>query len=124
MTIVLLEHFTRVAARRSEAALRAEGGAMRDALADDLRRLPGVSLDLVESRHDPIGSFRERLRRADAALVIAPETGGVLERLSRAVEEEGRVLLGSSSRVARLAGDKLATARPLPAAGIPQPATR
>src|SRR5260221_5779554 len=118
MTIVLLEHFTSVAARRSEAALRAEGGAMRDALADDLRRLPGVSLDLVESRHDPIGSFRERLRRADAALVIAPETGGGLGRLSRAVEEEGPGLLGSSSRVSRLAGGNLSTPCPLALAGI------
>src|SRR5882672_2280409 len=123
MTIVLLEHFTSVAARRPDAALRAEGGAMRDALADDLQRLPGVTLDLVERRHGRAGSFRERLRRADAALVIAPETGGVLERLSRAVEVQGRVLLGSSSRVSRLAGDKLATARLLASAGIPTPAT-
>src|SRR6266850_2193839 len=157
MKIVLLEHLTSSSGpgRGGRGAwadrhLRAEGAAMRDALAEDLIRLgdvevallhrPGIaaeaglrrllrhapprSLDLVPVRGRTEGVFRSALRRADAGLVIAPEEEDLLARLSRIVEEEGRILLGPSSGVARLAGDKLASGRLLAAASLPTPATQ
>jgi hypothetical protein len=147
MTIVVLEHFTSApGGGRDGAGLEAEGRAMRDAVAEDLGRLRGVAVVVVPrpeasaagrggrrvrrrparpaspaSPRDSI--FRDLLRRAEAALVIAPESGGVLARLARLVGDEGRILLGPSPAIVRLAGDKLATARLLAAAGLPTPAT-
>lgn len=156
MKIVLLEHLTSFAgpvgggrADASQRQLRAEGAAMRDALAEDLIRLGDVQLVLLHRpeiaitaglrrllRCAPPGSldlvpvggrreevFRRALRRADAGLIIAPEEEDLLPRLSRIVEEEGRILLGPSPGAARLAGDKLASARLLASASLPTPAT-
>lgn len=117
MKIAVLEHFTAQPEDRPHSGPVAEGRAMRDAIVADLRRLPGVAVEVVERR----SAFRGALRRADAALVIAPETGGTLERLCRAVEAEGRLLLGPSPGAVRLAADKLATARCLEAAGVRTP---
>ncbi len=119
MRIAVLEHFTALPERRRDPGLEAEGRAMRDAVVADLRRLPGVEVAIVERRR----AFREMVRRADAALVIAPEQGGALERLCHAVEEEGRILLGPSAAAVRLAADKGRTARLLAAAGIKTPRT-
>ncbi len=119
MKIAVLEHFTAQPVSGPPSGQVAEGRAMRDAIVSDLRRLPGVAVEVVERRR----AFRGALRRTDAALVIAPETGGILERLSRAVEDEGRLLLGPSPCAVRLAADKLATARCLEAAGVRTPRT-
>ncbi len=119
MKIAVLEHFTARLLDGPSSGPVAEGRAMRDAVVADLRRLQGVAVEIVERR----SAFRRALRRADAALVIAPETEGILERLSRAVEEEGRLLLGPSPGAVRLAADKLATARCLGAAGVHTPRT-
>lgn len=59
------------------------------------------------------------LAACDAALVVAPETGGVLAGLIERVEEAGVLNLGSSSAAVRVAADKLATADRLAAAGLP-----
>ena len=119
MKIVVFEHFTSLAPGAAGAGPRAEGGAMRDAVATDLRRLPGVSVEVVERRRD----FLSVLRRADAALVIAPEENGILEGLARTVVREGRLLLGPAPEAVRLMADKLATARCLEAAGVLTPRT-
>lgn len=117
MKIAVLEHFTAQPVGASPAAWVAEGRAMRDAVIEDLLRLPGVGVVVIERRR----AFHGALRRTDAALVIAPEEGRILERLSRAVEEGGRLLLGPSAAAVRLAADKLATARCLMAAGVATP---
>ncbi len=143
MKVVVLEHFTSVPTLPGGAAIRAEGRAMRDAIVADLIAIPGIRVTLVQS--DPrsaaasgrvrtvgVGSagrvartrehrFRAALRGADAALVIAPEAGGLLERLARTVESEGRSLLGPSASFVRIAGDKLETFRRLSAAGVRTP---
>jgi predicted ATP-grasp superfamily ATP-dependent carboligase len=119
MKIAVLEHFTAQPAGMGSSGSRAEGGAMRDAVVADLRRLPGLSVEIVDRRR----MFRSALRRADAALVIAPEEDGILEGLARAVEREGRILLGPAPAAVRLMADKLATARCLEAAGVPTPRT-
>jgi predicted ATP-grasp superfamily ATP-dependent carboligase len=138
MRVVLLEHFTSLPPGRATASLRAEGGAMLGAVARDLAACPGVSLRVlrrqarrpvagrpgIEERAlsgPPAAALRESLRDADAALVIAPETDGLLETLSRVVEESGRILLGPSAAAVRLAGDAVRTARLLAAAGVPAP---
>jgi hypothetical protein len=139
-------------ARGSGHSLRIEGGAMRDAVVSDLLEIPGVALTVLHRPDCPVrpapprrrgrggvasgarlrgvpvegpreAAFRAELRGAEAALLIAPETDGVLETLSSIVEDEGRLLLGPSSRAIRLAADKLETARCLAAAGIPSPRT-
>lgn len=119
MKIAVLEHFTAQPAGAARSGPRAEGRAMRDAVVSDLRELPGLSVEVVERRRD----FRGALRRADAALVIGPEERGTLERMARAVEREGRLLLGPSPAAVRLLADKLATARCLEAAGVATPRT-
>lgn len=119
MKIAVLEHFTAQPAGAGPSGSRTEGRAMRDAVVADLRGLPGLSVEIVERRR----LFRGALRRADAALVIAPEEDGILEGLARAVEREGRLLLGPSPAAVRLTADKLATARCLEDAGVPTPRT-
>jgi hypothetical protein len=131
MTIVVLEHLSsspRAPVARSP-ALEREGCAMRDAVAADLGALPGVTVRVLDRSAVPPGGSRDRefrrlLRRADAALVIAPGEGGCLEGLARVVEAEGRLLLGPGPAAVRLAADKAATARLLRTAGLPAPRSR
>lgn len=145
MTLVVFEHFTSIppAGGRSPAV---EGRAMRDAVVADFLALPGIEVVVPHAsawppppmvprhrgrvgsnlrgvilRGDPETGLRAALRNAGAALVIAPEQDGILERLSAIVEGEGRVLLGPSARAVRLAGDKAATGACLAAAGLPAP---
>lgn len=85
--------------------------------------------DLPASRVQTVrpGQFDETveacLAACDAALVVAPETGGVLAELTRRVEAAGVLSLGSASVAVRVAADKLATLEHLAAAGLPVPAT-
>ena len=62
--------------------------------------------------------------RCGAALVVAPETGGVLARASAVVERTGALLLGSPSAAVAAAADKGALSRRLKEAGRPVPACR
>lgn len=57
--------------------------------------------------------FCNEIKRVDAVWPIAPETGGVLERLCQAVENAGKFLLNSSSEAVRLATSKFQTAQRL-----------
>lgn len=85
-------------------------------------RLPPVDdtdTVVVDRVQDPLIAFDRCLERADAAWVIAPETGGELERLSRRVIAAGRQLLGCGPEAVALAGSKRATAAMLATAGLP-----
>jgi len=53
--------------------------------------------------------FLEFVQEAEECLIIAPESEGILLRLTRLLEKSGRPNLGSSSRGIRIAGDKYAT---------------
>ncbi len=64
------------------------------------------------------------LTRCDAAFIIAPETDGVLARLSRQVLGAGVRLMGSSPLAVEWAGDKWACYQRWQAAGVPTPLTR
>ncbi len=67
--------------------------------------------------------FTALLGRCDAVLVIAPETGGILARLTSQAEAAGVPVLGSSAAAVAVGGDKAACARLFNAAGLPTPLT-
>lgn len=119
-------------------SLRAEGTAMLFALLDDLARLPDIQTRTLLDRPPPPGAdqrwqyrlvesaqekklFESETRAADATLVIAPESDGILAAYSRRVEDSGGFLLGPSSEAVRLAGDKLVLAQRWRDRGIPTP---
>ena len=63
-------------------------------------------------------AFDAALDRCDAAIVLAPETGGVLASLVDRVEASGRLLLGCDAEACRIAGSKSRTADHLALNGI------
>ncbi|MFZ5790387.1 MAG: ATP-grasp domain-containing protein [Pseudomonadota bacterium] len=112
-----------------------EGDMMLQALVKDLAELPQI--ELVAARdgrlpdpglpctlvrigesEDPWAAWRRIMADADAVWPIAPETDGLLERLSTLVCERGRRLLGSPPAAIRLAASKRKTAAQLAAHGI------
>ena len=116
-----------------------EGDLMLAALVADLLELPGVRVSFARDARlalpaDPrLGRARvcwrgplaapwqalaDEVAGADATWPIAPETGGELERIARAVLDAGRTLLGAHPAAIRLAGSKGATAQRLQQAAI------
>ena len=117
-----------------------EGRAMRAALARDfaaVREMDVVAtLDsrLVEERGatwstvsigpgEAAARLRALAREADYTLVIAPETGGVLEESARLLATTSTRSLGSSAASIATAADKSKLAAILGAAGVPTPQT-
>jgi predicted ATP-grasp superfamily ATP-dependent carboligase len=117
-------------------SLLREGEMMLQALLSDLLAVPGI--ELITTRDArlppltlPISVFpipptaqlwqcwEECIASADAVWPIAPESGGMLERLSRLIVAHGKVLLGCSPDAVATAASKSATATALVAAGIP-----
>jgi predicted ATP-grasp superfamily ATP-dependent carboligase len=121
--------------------LAREGAAMLAALVSDLAACghevvatrdprfpldvpPGV--DVVEMSHsgNGSGSVLDRLiDSADAVWLVAPETGGCLERLARKVEAAGKPLVGPRADTIRRASDKAALPRLLRRIGVAHPPT-
>lgn len=116
-------------------AFAADGEAMWRALVDDLTAIPGTEvLTLRDARFagaqapgvtaiptDASGfhtDFARCLQAADAAWIVAPESGGLLESLNRQVLAAGARLLGCRPETVRLSGSKIATAAALAEAGI------
>jgi predicted ATP-grasp superfamily ATP-dependent carboligase len=64
------------------------------------------------------------LTKVDAVWLIAPETGGSLERLASTVERAGKTLLGAGSRAIRRAADKRGLPLRLARCGVSHPRTR
>ncbi len=116
-----------------------EGGAMRRAIARDFAALPSrdvkvvMTLDarlpgepgpwdiarIAENEHD-----RKLLvysRAADFIVLVAPETSGVLARLSRDLERAGARVLGSTAGAVDLTGDKIRLSAHLRSRGIDTP---
>ncbi|MGH8750111.1 MAG: ATP-grasp domain-containing protein [Burkholderiales bacterium] len=118
--------------------LAREGGLMLEALLRDLSDIPDIPDENIITSRDPrlpafdfsvqtliprnpdeaSRMFNEGVERADAVWLIAPETQGLLERLSRKVLAQKRILLGSRPDAVWLCGSKLATSRHLARAGI------
>ncbi len=113
-------------------ALIVEGRVMRDAIATDLRALPGIDVTIASSRFEhvddryshqraqegeSITQFVSRMAREhDYALVVAPECDGLLLRLYDAVGATR--WLGCAKEAIRVASSKSATATCLQAHGI------
>jgi len=116
-------------------SLAIEGDMMLGALLGDLARIPGVEVMVsrdprltLQSRgvecmsphagEDPFVAFTRGASQCDAVLPIAPETGGVLEELSRIVLAEYRILLGCRPESISVAASKSRTTSVLSDAGI------
>ncbi len=116
------------------AGLAREGRAMRDALAEDLQRIPGVEVVMtVDPRFPPrlrlrdvriARGFDAALRSVDAAWLIAPETEGRLSSLADRVTEAGVRLLGSSAAAIAQVSDKSRLPARFARLAIPHPETR
>lgn len=109
---------------------------MLSALVEDFQRLADCEVSTLldqqcpELGHDCVkaGSFDNDLFRrlaseADATLVIAPETDGILSQLSLAVIESGGTLLGCEPSAIDLCADKKALAELWQQLGVPTPET-
>jgi predicted ATP-grasp superfamily ATP-dependent carboligase len=103
-------------------ALAREGRAMRTALVADLSALR--CHDLVTTADRRSRRFEDLLASVDAVWLIAPETGGCLERLAETVEHSGKTLLGAGSAAIRRAADKARLPRRLARCGVSHPLTR
>lgn len=116
-------------------SLAREGTMMRDALIADLRGLADVH---VSTTHDdrlppppmadsePVGANAEpwsiwsrAAARCNLVWPIAPETGGVLERLTRLLGSSGTAWIGPDAETVRIAASKIRTARLLEEHGVP-----
>jgi predicted ATP-grasp superfamily ATP-dependent carboligase len=120
MRVFVYEHVSAGGLRADEPeSLRREGQAMLDAVCADFRIVPAVEVVTVSAP----GRFRETAACSDWTLVIAPESGDQLCRLSQAVLDAGGRLLGSRPDAIALTGDKLATAQYWRTRGVAHPRT-
>lgn len=124
--------------------LAAQGFAMLDAVLEDFAAVPGLDLatvlgDSLRCRAAASGyagrvaitwssgegrwaeDFAIALRQCDGALVIAPETDGLLTTLTVHVENCGKFVLGSTAAATALAGNKACSLMRLRQAGLPVP---
>ena len=124
-------------ARDAPACLRREGWAMLGAILEDFHRsgqVETVTLAHQQFPHDPPGlvrrvggpaeeeqQFCDLARKADATLVIAPETSAILQVRCAWVEREGGRLLGPGAQARALTTSKRQLAALWQAGGIPTP---
>ncbi|MEX3951034.1 ATP-grasp domain-containing protein [Paraburkholderia sp. EG287B] len=140
MTKVLVYEYISAGGDTAAAAvpeLLAMGRAMRDAVAGDLARIPGVEVTCVGSAseaaatgprapaltwrapppgHDAVAFVGAEALHHDMVWVIAPETGGVLAALCGAVDATRWI--GCDAASLQIAGSKRATVRHLAQAGV------
>ncbi|PKO24538.1 MAG: hypothetical protein CVU35_08775 [Betaproteobacteria bacterium HGW-Betaproteobacteria-8] len=114
--------------------LLTEGLRMRDALLQELNEIehvellcshdfrllsPDVAMSAMVSPDDNVWQvWTDLIDQSDAVWLIAPETDGILHRLTELVLARGKLLLGCPPSVIALAASKLETCRVLSAAGI------
>jgi len=130
-----------LAGRPVPASLAREGAAMRNALVTDLAALRRHQIVTTVDRRFPLGRppagvevvtlsaarprlFDDLLASVDAVWLVAPETGGCLERLAERAAKRGAVLVGPSAAAIRTASDKAGLGKRLSAHGVPYPETR
>ena len=107
---------------------------MRDALLTDLSELPYEIMTTVDARltaptlcgecvvvnsqDDVWQIWQTQMQAADAVWLIAPETGGVLKKLTQMAAVQGTPVLGCGLASIEVASKKMATYLALEAAGI------
>lgn len=116
-------------------SLTREGELMLRALLRDLHELPGVQVVTTRDRRLPLVSspievftphdareasalFCQCVDATDATWVVAPETDGILERISEQVLARNGCLLGSRPEAVRIAASKTRTAAALARYGV------
>lgn len=90
----------------------------------DATGLKGAHIELVEAGSPCEPVFERLARSADAVLVIAPETDGLLETWARRLRDWNVRSLGSSPEAIAACSDKFALSFRLASAGIRTPPTR
>jgi len=121
-----------------DASLRAEGGAMLSALAFDIAKIAELSVAIdpricpslpvgtcheVDAQLPMWGQWVRAAQGCDAAIIIAPESNGVLAQAVSVLRAGGINVIASSSEFLRIAGDKQQTARIFAEASVPHPVT-
>lgn len=137
MKLLLLEYITAGGLNREplSTALLQEGAMMRDALLRDFADISRLEVmttyDLrlprpenlaqavaIDANTDPEAIWRAMLNDCDAALIVAPETGGILAKLTSMIEAANKLNLGCDLAAVQIASDKYATYEVLIQAGI------
>jgi len=140
LKILLLEYITAggFGGEPLPASLLREGALMRDALVHDFSTLENVSivttydarLDVpqlggsiiqavsVEQVSDALATWQQLLKTCDAALVVAPETDGILAHLMKMIEAAGVKNLGCLSSAVKITSSKYDTYQQLKSANI------
>ncbi|VAX18133.1 hypothetical protein MNBD_NITROSPINAE01-899 [hydrothermal vent metagenome] len=103
---------------QSESPLIKEGRAMLDSVTRDFEAT-GI-VDILTATHN---TFSTALEKCDAALIIAPETNGKLEKLTCAVIDSGKVNLGCTHTAIKVTGDKFLFSKIMQENAIPHPKT-
>jgi len=128
-----------LAGKELPASLLREGFLMLEALLEDFSLLPQhqiitsydrrLNLKLPARQKIPVeeGAYQEAflsaVKASDAVLLIAPETDEILAELTRTVEKEDKLLLGSRAEGVEVAGNKLLTYRRFKDRGVAFPET-
>ncbi|HEY8118797.1 MAG TPA: ATP-grasp domain-containing protein [Methylophilaceae bacterium] len=117
------------------AALAGEGTLMRDALLRDLAQLPDIVISTsydsrlpapqhinqvvtISEQDDAWTIWNECISDADAVWAIAPETDGILAKLTALVQYHNKILLGCGMQAVEIATSKMKTFQILQAASI------
>ena len=137
MKILLLEYITAGGFYdvTLPSSLLREGQMMRDAVLRDFSQLDEITIitthdarllkpnnlppDAIEIFTDPWPVWQELLQTCEAALVIAPETGNILHKLTAMVESSNAQNLGCDTSSIVITGSKFSTFKTLQAAAIP-----
>lgn len=117
--------------------LREEGAAMLRAIVSDLNevaetivpldpRFSALDCDACETFEIDVeetlwGQWLTAARECDAALIVAPESDGILAKAVAMLHAAGVDVISGSGDFLRVASDKLLTAKTLNAAGVPHP---
>jgi predicted ATP-grasp superfamily ATP-dependent carboligase len=130
MRIFVYEYFTSLGLSHGTGSAKPEidreGWAMWQAVVADFRALDGVEVRSLPQGLTPEGerqAFRQTLEGCDYALLIAPETDGILRARCEWAAEAGVPLLSSSVSGVALTGDKLELAGLWKRHGVPTPRT-
>jgi predicted ATP-grasp superfamily ATP-dependent carboligase len=117
-------------------SLLVEGAMMRDAVLRDFAQISDIEIlitcdprlaapadvqqvMMVDIRQDLWALWEHCISISDTILLIAPETGGLLEKLTLIAEKLNKVVLGSGASAIKLAGDKWLTYQSLISHHIP-----
>jgi tyramine---L-glutamate ligase len=135
LKILLLEYITGGGLRDAPLppSLLREGQLMRDAILHDFASLnqfnivttydarlpaPMYAKTAVSIEHEPLPEWQVLMQKCDAALIIAPETGEILLKLTQMLESTSARNLGSNSATVAVTTSKLQTHAVLHQAGI------